>query len=556
MRNKWLSGPANTRWKISYCSGSVSWNSSISAARYCRRSTAASAGAAAAGKRGVHAGQQVVEELDLQLVLPARQLLLDVAQGLELHADDVVLHRPGQLVAQIEEAMLRRRELGLLGDLLRDGGAAEDLQGVQCGWGKLRGAEATLNLAERLGHQLVVVVRLVRPLGAAAEVAADSVLLLAPDFPQGIEHGFQVRGQRRCVLAVHGRKQLEERVRQAAPHQRQQGLGAQAVLQGKDDGDLARAVELPAPVILDDLAQQRHLVRHQLGVEQAAGLERPVLEHPLAEAVDGVDGRLIKAVERAIQPRRQIRPLARVLLHQRAQERVVAGARGERLQGIGQRLADAMAQFLRRRHRVGHHQDFADRQVLLQDEPQEETGDGEGLAGAGAGLDQGGSLPQAPSRPTGRPARASWRHLLQHAQQRPEDRARGLLEFLVQGIRAPEAQIEVSVFAFTRHLGKGVAFPTEPGDAGRVLLRLAGLLFQRGLGVGPGGLREELERPGQALPVEIEQAGQYLRRVVQRRDARSTCSRPTSTAPGHLPSGEHGIQNQVLESKTARGPSP
>ena len=50
---------------------------------------------------------------------------------------------------------------------------AEGLQGVQRGWRKLRGAEASIELAERLGHRLVIIVRLVRPLGAAAEVAAD-----------------------------------------------------------------------------------------------------------------------------------------------------------------------------------------------------------------------------------------------------------------------------------------------------------------------------------------------------------------------------------------------
>src|ERR1035441_6350334 len=57
-------------------------------------------------------------------------------------------------------------------------------------------------------------------------------------------------------------------------------------------------------------------------------------------------------------------------------------------------MADAMAQFLRGCHRVGHHKDLADGQVLFQDEPQEETGYREGLAGAGAGLDQAGAGPQ------------------------------------------------------------------------------------------------------------------------------------------------------------------
>ena len=43
-------------------------------------------------------------------------------------------------------------------------------------------------------------------------------------------------------------------------------------------------------------------------------------------------------------------------------------------------------------------------------------------------------------------------HLLQLAQQRPEDGPRRLLELLVQRVRVAEAQVEVGVFAFTRHL--------------------------------------------------------------------------------------------------------
>ena len=86
--------------------------------------------------------------------------------------------------------MRQRWKFGFLGHLCRNSGLPEELQGIQSGWGKLWSTEATFELAEGVGHGLVIVVRLVRPLGAAAKVAADRVLLLTPDFAQRTESGF------------------------------------------------------------------------------------------------------------------------------------------------------------------------------------------------------------------------------------------------------------------------------------------------------------------------------------------------------------------------------
>ena len=151
----------------------------------------------------MQACQEVVEELDLQLILPLRQLPPHIMQCPELYADDVVLLRAGQLVAQVKEGVRWRRELGLLGNLLRKGRLAEQLQGVQCGGGKLGRTEAIIELTEGVGHCLVIVVRLVRPLGAAAKVAADGVLLRAPDLAQGTESSLQAGGQGFWTLVVH-----------------------------------------------------------------------------------------------------------------------------------------------------------------------------------------------------------------------------------------------------------------------------------------------------------------------------------------------------------------
>src|ERR1035437_3104377 len=97
-----------------------------------------------------------------------------------------------------------RRAFGPLGHLCRNGRLTEQLQGVQRGWGELWSAEATVKLAEGIRHRLVIVVRLVRPFGAAAKVAADGVLLLAPDFAQRNEGSLQGCGQGFWSLAVHG----------------------------------------------------------------------------------------------------------------------------------------------------------------------------------------------------------------------------------------------------------------------------------------------------------------------------------------------------------------
>src|ERR1017187_1555406 len=99
--------------------------------------------------------------------------------------------------------MRRRRAFGLSGDLGRNGSLAEQPQGYQCRRGKLWRTETSIELAEGVVHCLVIVVRLVRPLGTAAKVTADGALLLAPAFAQRSESGFQGCGQGVGGLAIH-----------------------------------------------------------------------------------------------------------------------------------------------------------------------------------------------------------------------------------------------------------------------------------------------------------------------------------------------------------------
>src|ERR1017187_3552869 len=68
----------------------------------------------------------------------------------------------------------------------------------------------------------------------------------SPHFLQRVEHSLRVRGP-----PLHRGEQLQEWSRKAVPRQRQQGRGVQAQLQRKDNGEPARPVEVPAPVILD-----------------------------------------------------------------------------------------------------------------------------------------------------------------------------------------------------------------------------------------------------------------------------------------------------------------
>ena len=56
--------------------------------------------------------------------------------------------------------------------------------------------------------------------------------------------------------------------------------------------------------------------------------------------------------------------------------------------GQQQALADALAQFLRGGFGEGHGQDLADAQSALDHQPGEQRGQGESLAGTGAGFDQ------------------------------------------------------------------------------------------------------------------------------------------------------------------------
>ena len=148
------------------------------------------------------------------------------------------------------------------------------------------------------------------------------------------------------------------------------------------------------PVVGHHLVVDLAVVDLFAAVEGQGAVEGVLLRGALGEAVDGGDGGLVHAVRglrqapghglaRLVAGRDQ--SLGEPVLGRLGPGRVrMAGDAG----GLGQALADALAQLLGGGPGEGHHQDLAHRDALLQDQAQVQPGQAEGLAGAGAGFDQ------------------------------------------------------------------------------------------------------------------------------------------------------------------------
>src|SRR5690606_18834572 len=101
---------------------------------------------------------------------------------------------------------------------------------------------------------------------------------------------------------------------------------------------------------------------------------------------NGEDGRLVETVhgQQQAPPRR----LAGIAAVQLIEEVIATLATLVERQQLGQARADTLAQFGGGGSGVGNHQDLPDRQLALQKQACVQRGQGPGLAGAGAGLDQ------------------------------------------------------------------------------------------------------------------------------------------------------------------------
>ncbi|KAF5054671.1 hypothetical protein DSECCO2_385710 [anaerobic digester metagenome] len=153
-------------------------------------------------------------------------------------------------------------------------------------------------------------------------------------------------------------------------------------------GQTVKGQDATAPEIHADLAAQVREVRFELRVEEGRALEAVAPEHALAEAVDGEDLGQVEVAQGEFQAAGGV---GAAKAGEEVQFQFFVGLQftGQHPGHVGQPFADAPAQFLGSRVREGHHQDLVYGQVLLQQQAHEEAGQGVGLAGAGAGLDEG-----------------------------------------------------------------------------------------------------------------------------------------------------------------------
>ncbi|CRM74740.1 hypothetical protein [Pseudomonas sp. 22 E 5] len=159
-----------------------------------------------------------------------------------------------------------------------------------------------------------------------------------------------------------------------------------------------RVAEQP-PVIAQHFAEQVAVVGFQGLGEQAAAVERVFAQHALAPTVDGRDRGFVHPLGGDVQAIGTGRPLfGQVLVTQVGNQRVrLLDFVTKKTRCFGQADADAFAQLFGGGVGEGHHQDLRWQQfaakaglvtTVAKHQAQVQGGNGEGLAGAGAGFNQ------------------------------------------------------------------------------------------------------------------------------------------------------------------------
>ena len=149
-----------------------------------------------------------------------------------------------------------------------------------------------------------------------------------------------------------------------------------------------------APVVAHGVGQQFAFVGQAAFGRRLAAVERVLQQHALAPAMDGEHGGLVHPLRGEFEAARGggARVLVGIVGDQREQEVVGLALAAERGGGLGQARADAFAQFRGGGPGERHHQDLRGQQgraaAVAQHQAQVQRGDGPGLAGAGAGLDE------------------------------------------------------------------------------------------------------------------------------------------------------------------------
>ncbi len=166
---------------------------------------------------------------------------------------------------------------------------------------------------------------------------------------------------------------------------------------------IGSAGELAQVEVVDHLFHQVAHVLDQGDVTiDVTGGPQPV-EHLQAEAVRGLDRGRVEVGDRLGQPVVPFRPHQRVRVGQQTHDLVV-GRRwcagqygGQPVEGADQPLPHAFAELPRRHARERDDQELVDRVALLRDVARRQGGDGEGLARAGARLEQRHAARQRPA---------------------------------------------------------------------------------------------------------------------------------------------------------------
>ncbi|MDT4817388.1 hypothetical protein FQZ97_504630 [compost metagenome] len=208
--------------------------------------------------------------------------------------------------------------------------------------------------------------------------------------------GFR-RLQRPVGVAEAGFLLRQQRLQRAG-----QRLGAGPAVRHGSRRAAAERIEVAPPVVAHGFGEQLALVGGEVLGEQAAAVEGVLAQHAVAPAVDGRDGGLVHPFGGHAQQTRAAGPaFGGIGIAQFHQQAVVLCIRlGEAARGLGQARADAVAQFLGGGVGEGHHEDFRRAQrpaerllaAVGQHQPHIQQGDGEGLAGTGAGLDQAAAV--------------------------------------------------------------------------------------------------------------------------------------------------------------------
>ncbi|MNH15447.1 hypothetical protein D3C79_750610 [compost metagenome] len=198
---------------------------------------------------------------------------------------------------------------------------------------------------------------------------------------------------------------LQLAVVEPAVHLPQQGGGARPELAHRPGQRLVHRIELGAPVVAHRLQPELAVVGQKFGFKEGARLEGVLFQHPLAEAVDGEDSRLVHLPLGS----QQAAGSQLVILHldqQLGQQVILALTAHKGEPRLVDATADPPPQLGGGGLGKGHHQDLGHRQrpfvgaglthigalfdhwAVAQQQAQVEAGDGVGLAGTGGSFDQ------------------------------------------------------------------------------------------------------------------------------------------------------------------------